>query len=137
MMRFRFEKKFWAGIILMCMLIMLFPVVLAAQETEDVLEGVSLGDILNLEKELVTATKRKISVRKAPESYLGSGLAFTFEDLSVEKIRQIEIIRGPGSALYGTSAFVAVINVITKNGDDIDGIESLRAGIPSLIKPAD
>ncbi len=31
----------------------------------------------------------------------------------VENIQQIEIIRGPGSALYGSSAFLGVINIIT------------------------
>jgi len=36
-------------------------------------------------------------------------------DLSV--VERIEVIRGPGSALYGTSAFLAVVNVITKHGD--------------------
>ena len=35
-------------------------------------------------------------------------------DLSV--VDRIEVIRGPGSALYGTSAFFAVVNVITKRG---------------------
>ncbi len=54
------------------------------------------------------------------ESYTGSGLCLTFNDLSVEKIRQIEIIRGPGSALYGANAFTAVINIITKDADDAD-----------------
>jgi outer membrane receptor for ferrienterochelin and colicins len=31
-------------------------------------------------------------------------------------VDRIEVIRGPGSALYGTSAFLAVVNVITKKG---------------------
>lgn len=34
----------------------------------------------------------------------------------LENIDRIEIIRGPGSALYGRNAFSAVINMITKNG---------------------
>ena len=32
----------------------------------------------------------------------------------VESIQRIEVIRGPGSVLYGTSAFQGVINIITK-----------------------
>jgi outer membrane receptor protein involved in Fe transport len=32
----------------------------------------------------------------------------------IESIKQIEIIRGPGSVLYGTNAFAGVINIITK-----------------------
>ncbi len=33
--------------------------------------------------------------------------------MPVDNIKQVEIIRGPGSALYGTSAFSGVINVVT------------------------
>jgi outer membrane cobalamin receptor len=57
----------------------------------------------------------------------GSALYRIFDDLPVENIRQIEIIRGPGSALYGANAFVAVINIITRDAADIDGLE-LKAG---------
>ncbi len=40
----------------------------------------------------------------------------------VSAIKRIEIIRGPGSAIYGGAAELGVINVITKAGEDIDGI---------------
>ena len=36
--------------------------------------------------------------------------------LAIDYIEQIEIVRGPGSALYGGNAFSAVINIITKTG---------------------
>ena len=36
-------------------------------------------------------------------------------NLCAEEIEQIEIIRGPGSALYGANAFAGVINIITKS----------------------
>lgn len=39
----------------------------------------------------------------------------------LDNIKKIEIIRGPGSAIYGGIAELAVINIITKKGDDIDG----------------
>ncbi|RMD69510.1 MAG: TonB-dependent receptor [Gammaproteobacteria bacterium] len=49
--------------------------------------------------------------------------------LPVESIARIEIIRGPGSALYGADAFAGVINVITKTAGDIQGTEAgVRAG---------
>lgn len=49
--------------------------------------------------------------------------------MPVEMISRIEVIRGPGSALYGADAFAGVINVITKNYDDIKGTEvGVRAG---------
>jgi len=46
---------------------------------------------------------------------IGSGTLF-FADLSVDKIERIEIIRGPGSVLYGSEAFTGVINIILKKG---------------------
>lgn len=36
----------------------------------------------------------------------------------LEIIEQIEIIRGPGSVLYGTNAFSGVINIITRNPEN-------------------
>ncbi len=41
-----------------------------------------------------------------------AGGTFFFADLSVEAIDRVEIIRGPGSALYGSDAFVGVVNII-------------------------
>lgn len=47
----------------------------------------------------------------------------------VEHIARIEVIRGPGSALYGADAFSGVINIITKTAADTPGTEfGVRAG---------
>ena len=54
--------------------------------------------------------------------YTGGFIRY-FEDLVINNIKQIEIIRGPLSAMYGNSAFVAVINIITKKAEDINGVE--------------
>jgi len=43
--------------------------------------------------------------------------------VDIDLIDHIEIIRGPGSAVFGTGAFAAVINVVTKRGRDINGWE--------------
>jgi len=40
----------------------------------------------------------------------------------IDQIKRIEIIRGPGSAIYGGYAEYGVINIITKSGADINGI---------------
>ena len=49
------------------------------------------------------------------------------EMIPMENIRQVEVVRGPGSALYGNSAFVATINIITRNAEEINGME-IKAG---------
>lgn len=43
--------------------------------------------------------------------------------IDVDMIDRIEIIRGPGSSLYGSSAFFAVVNVLTKRGRSLKGAE--------------
>ncbi len=53
----------------------------------------------------------------------GSASGF-FDDLSLKNVKKIEIIRGPGSAIHGANAFLAVINIVTKDGSDIAGYEA-------------
>ena len=49
--------------------------------------------------------------------------------LPLENIARIEIIRGPGSALYGADAYSGVINIITKRAEDTPGTEfGVRGG---------
>ncbi len=49
--------------------------------------------------------------------------------MNVSNISRIEIIRGPGSAVYGADAFSGVINIITKDADEIAGTNAgVRAG---------
>ncbi|MCX5814920.1 MAG: TonB-dependent receptor [Proteobacteria bacterium] len=45
------------------------------------------------------------------------GRLFDFADLTVDNIEQIEVVRGPQSTLYGSSAIGGVINIITKKGE--------------------
>jgi len=44
--------------------------------------------------------------------------------IDVDLIDRVEVIRGPGSSLYGSNAFFAVINVITRRGKDFNGFEA-------------
>ena len=41
--------------------------------------------------------------------------------IDVSLIDRVEVIRGPGSSLYGTSAFFAVVNVLTRTGAAVPG----------------
>ncbi|MBN1912308.1 MAG: TonB-dependent receptor [Pirellulales bacterium] len=46
----------------------------------------------------------------------------------IQTIERIEVMRGPGSVLYGTNAFTGVINVVTKNPTEPTGQASALAG---------
>jgi iron complex outermembrane receptor protein len=57
----------------------------------------------------------------------GTNVARPDFSISLEKVKQIEVLRGPASSLYGGVALTAVINIITKNGIEADGLK-LKAG---------
>jgi iron complex outermembrane receptor protein len=49
--------------------------------------------------------------------------------LNVDAIERVEVVRAPDSALYGTGAIFAVIDVITKDAGAVDGLHaSIEAG---------
>jgi iron complex outermembrane receptor protein len=52
-----------------------------------------------------------------------SGYSGTEAPLDLDLVDRVEIIRGPSSSLYGTNAFFGVINVLTKRGRDLKGVE--------------
>jgi outer membrane receptor for ferrienterochelin and colicins len=52
--------------------------------------------------------------------YNSNGMGTDFS-LSLDLIERIEVVRGPGSSLYGTNAFFAVINVIPRRGRTLNG----------------
>ncbi|HEV8122685.1 MAG TPA: TonB-dependent receptor [Gemmatimonadales bacterium] len=43
--------------------------------------------------------------------------------LNLQGVERIELVRGPSSGLYGTGAMFAVINVISKDGQAISGVQ--------------
>lgn len=65
--------------------------------------------------------------------------------ITIQDIKRIEVIRGPGSALYGANAFAGVVNIITKDPKDSSGYyfdaktgnyhtTSITSGVTSQLK---
>ncbi|GLI38940.1 TonB-dependent receptor [Geobacter hydrogenophilus] len=52
---------------------------------------------------------------------LFSGVYWDVQDAMLEDIDRIEVIRGPGAALWGANAFNGVINIITKHAQETQG----------------
>ena len=46
---------------------------------------------------------------------------------SLANVKQVEVVLGPASALYGADAFAGIVNIITKKGNELSG-GSLAAG---------
>ncbi len=79
--------------------------------------------------------KERIYLRGIPDSFLVmmDGVPFSSDastidyprglELSLDYIEKIEIIRGPGSPLWGPDAFSGIINLVTKKGADVQGLQ--------------
>jgi outer membrane receptor for ferrienterochelin and colicins len=44
--------------------------------------------------------------------------------VDVDMIERLEVIRGPSSSIYGNSAFFGVVNIVTKRGRTMDGLQA-------------
>jgi len=79
--------------------------------------------------------KERIYLRGIPDSFLVmmDGVPFASDastkdyprgmELSLDYIEKIEIIRGPGSALWGPDAFSGIVNLVTRKGEKLKGIQ--------------
>jgi iron complex outermembrane receptor protein len=85
--------------------------------------GINLGDFNS--RILLLVDGHRINNDLTDGAYIGTAFI-----LDVDLIDRIEVIRGPGSVLYGNNAFFGVINVITRQAHQIDGAE-VSAGYAS------
>ncbi|HTK84750.1 MAG TPA: TonB-dependent receptor [Patescibacteria group bacterium] len=59
---------------------------------------------------------------------LFAGTFWEVQDMPLADIERIEVIRGPGGALWGANAVNGVINIITKNAADTQGTHIVGGG---------
>jgi iron complex outermembrane receptor protein len=52
---------------------------------------------------------------------LFSGVFWDVQDVLLEDVERIEVIRGPGATLWGANAVNGVVNIITKRAEDTQG----------------
>jgi outer membrane receptor protein involved in Fe transport len=70
----------------------------------------------------------KVLIDGQPVAYRPSSANFLGpEMLPIELVERIEIIRGPGSVLYGANAFLGGINVVTKSAESFIPSEAFEA----------
>jgi iron complex outermembrane receptor protein len=80
-------------------------------------EGISLGDANN--RILLLVNGHRVNNNLTDSAAIGTDFI-----LDIDLVDRIEIIRGPGAVLYGNNAFLGVINVITRQGGQINGVET-------------
>jgi iron complex outermembrane receptor protein len=78
--------------------------------------GVSLGDFNS--RILLLVDGHRVNNNITDGAYIDTAFI-----LDIDLVDRVEIIRGPGSVLYGNNAFFGVINVITRQGKQLDGAE--------------
>lgn len=61
----------------------------------------------------------KVMLNGQPVDFRPLGANFLGRSLvPIEAVKRIEVVRGPGSALYGANAFLGVVNIITFDGSE-------------------
>ena len=78
--------------------------------------GINLGDFNS--RVLVVVDGHRVNNDLTDGAYIDTAFI-----LDVDLIDHVEVIQGPGSALYGDNAFFGVVNVVTRQGRQLNGAE--------------
>ena len=98
----------------------------------NVLGSGAKGTNMGQDKILINGDERVLVLIDGRRVNLGSSGNYSADWLPpVNAIERIEVLKGAGSALYGTDAVGGVINVITKKGSGLDSHVTLRAATGS------
>lgn len=79
--------------------------------------GLSLAGDYN-SRVLITINGNRINDAVYDQGSTGNDLP-----VDINLIERIEFIPGPGSAVYGQNAMLGVVNIITRNGSSVNGVE--------------
>ena len=77
-----------------------------------------------------------INGRPTREVMEGGIITDLLESFPVDILERIEVIKGPGSVLYGSNAFSAVINLITRKAEGTEASASALGGAGSALDSA-
>jgi len=85
--------------------------------------GMDSQGVASLSVRGIWATEGKVLLRVDGQEFneLRYSSLFLGNNFNPETISRIEIIRGPGSATYGGFAELAVVNIITRSGEELRG----------------
>jgi len=72
---------------------------------------------------VVSADNNKLLLLVDGQPWYDGGYTHAWIDqyLPLAQVAQIEVIQGPGSAIYGTNAFTGVIHVVTRDAESLQG----------------
>jgi outer membrane receptor for ferrienterochelin and colicins len=79
--------------------------------------GINLGDFNS--RNLLLVDGHRVNNNLTDGAFIDTAFI-----LDVDLIDHVEIIRGPGSVLYGNNAFFGVINVVTRKPKEVNGVEA-------------
>lgn len=80
--------------------------------------GVLYGNVYQRGSRTSNTEKTLFLIDGVEDNNLWSNYANISQQYPISNIKQVEIIYGPASTMYGANAFTGVINIITKQADD-------------------